>query len=123
MTRHRLLLIGLPGAFVVLGVGAWVLWPRTAITRENAAKIVKGMTLGEVEALLGGPERIETTAPTEGDADDGPDAERLATARFRIALTHTVRSRRARIGSSHRTWGSDTVAIFVVFNADQHVID
>ena len=108
-------------------VGGWLLWPRPSITRENAAKIGIGMTLGEVEALLGGPERIETTGPLEGDADDngddGPDAERLASERFLVALTHTTRSRRSRMGSSRRTWGSDRVAIFVVFDADERVID
>ncbi len=63
MTRRRLLLIGPPAAFVVLGVGAWLLWPRTAITWENASKIREGMTLAEVETLLGGPARDETTGP------------------------------------------------------------
>ena len=127
MTRRRMLLIALFAALGVLGVGGWALWPRTALTRENAAKIQLGMALGEVEALLGGPARIETTGPTEGDADDnandGPDPERLATERFLIALTHTTQSSRSRIGSSKHIWGSDSVAIFVVFDVDQRVID
>lgn len=116
-------------ATVVAGLAVWALlvWPRTSITRENAAKIENGMTLGDVEALLGGPEHIETTGPTEGDADDdandGPDGERLASERFLIALTHSAQSRRSRIDSVQHIWGSDRVAIFVVFDADERVID
>jgi hypothetical protein len=57
MTRRQLL-FAMPGALVLLGV-VWVaLWhakPRTAITRENAARIQEGMTLAEVETILGGP--------------------------------------------------------------------
>jgi hypothetical protein len=48
----------------VLGItaaGVWLLWPRpTAITSENAERIQFGMTLQEVEAILGGPARDET---------------------------------------------------------------
>jgi hypothetical protein len=55
-TRHRLLL---PSLLACLAMLAVVLWPRTAITRENAAKIQAGMTLPEVAALLGGPARDE----------------------------------------------------------------
>jgi hypothetical protein len=63
MPRRRLLLLALPVALVLLGVGALVLWPRTSITRENAEKIEEGMTLAEVEALLGGPARNESGLP------------------------------------------------------------
>ena len=55
-TRRRLLL---PSLLACLATLAVVLWPRTAITPENAAKIQAGMTLTEVEALLGGPARDE----------------------------------------------------------------
>jgi hypothetical protein len=63
MTRRRLVLLALPVALVLLGTGAWIVWPRqprTAITPENAAKIQKSMTLAEVEAILDGPARDET---------------------------------------------------------------
>jgi hypothetical protein len=53
MTRRRRLLAIL--AVVVLAVSGWLLWPRTGITPENAAKIRPGMTMAEVETLLGGP--------------------------------------------------------------------
>jgi hypothetical protein len=58
-TRRRLLVFGLLATVTGLSVGgSWLLWlrPTTAITRENAAKIKEGMTLAEVEAILG-PER------------------------------------------------------------------
>ncbi len=61
-SRPRLLLsVAVAGAAVaiVLAGGAWLLWPRTAITRENAAKLKAGMTLAEVEAILGGPGQYE----------------------------------------------------------------
>jgi hypothetical protein len=69
VTRRRLLVLGLLAGLLVLGVGGWMLWPRTAITRENAAKIETGMTLTEVEAILGGPERDESTGPLFIDDD------------------------------------------------------
>jgi hypothetical protein len=55
MTRRRFLFLSLAAAVVALAIGVWLLWPRTAITRENAEKIRLGMTLAEVEAILGGP--------------------------------------------------------------------
>jgi hypothetical protein len=61
---RRLVLLGLPAAFMVALLAAWLLSPRTAITRANAEKIRKGMTLAEVEAILGGPARDE--APERG---------------------------------------------------------
>jgi hypothetical protein len=36
MPLRRLIVFGLPTAFVVLGVFVGAFWPRTAITRENA---------------------------------------------------------------------------------------
>jgi hypothetical protein len=59
MTRRYALLL-LP---VGIGVGvvlAWLLWPCTAITQQNAARIREGMTRDEVEAILGGPPRDES---------------------------------------------------------------
>ncbi len=58
MTRRGLLLLA---AAVALGplVGCWLLTPRTAIMRWNAARIEIGMTPAEVEAILGGPARQE----------------------------------------------------------------
>src|SRR5260370_30931418 len=67
ITRGRLVPLGLLGGLFALGLGGWLLWPRTAITPENAAKIREGMTLLEVEAILGGPGRNESTGTLTGD--------------------------------------------------------
>ena len=59
-TRRRLLLFGLLAGLLALGTGVWLLWPRpSAITSENAAKIQVGMTLAEVEVILGARARRE----------------------------------------------------------------
>jgi hypothetical protein len=39
----------------VAGYVVWLAWPRPGITESNCARIQVGMTLEEVEALLGGP--------------------------------------------------------------------
>ena len=60
MTRRRVLLLGSVAALAAMAFGAWVTWPRpSAITDENSVKIQTGMTLAEVEAILGGPPRNE----------------------------------------------------------------
>jgi hypothetical protein len=63
MNRQRALLVGLLGVALATGATAWLLWPRTAVTRENAPKVRVGMPLAEVEAILGGPARDEATGP------------------------------------------------------------
>jgi hypothetical protein len=69
---RRLLLFAVVAGVVGLAAGLWLLRP-TAIKFENALKIRKGMTLGEVETLLGGPARDETTGPVvQQDAWDAP---------------------------------------------------
>jgi hypothetical protein len=55
MTGRHLLLLGLSAGLMV-AVGSCLLSPRpSAITEENYGKIRVGMTLEEVEAILGGP--------------------------------------------------------------------
>ena len=67
-TRRRLLLFGVLAGLLAMAASNWLFWPRTAITRENAAHIREGMTRQEVEAILGGPQRIEVagTVTTTG---------------------------------------------------------
>jgi hypothetical protein len=76
MMRRRLLLFGLLAGFLVLGVVGGLLrlarQPATKITLENAAKIHADMTLTEVEDILGGPARDETTGTVEVDDPDVP---------------------------------------------------
>jgi outer membrane protein assembly factor BamE (lipoprotein component of BamABCDE complex) len=53
-----MLLVTSAGALAVLAVGLWLISPASsAITRANAAQVQKGMTLEEVETILGGPAR------------------------------------------------------------------
>jgi hypothetical protein len=79
---RRLVLFGLPAGLAVLAFAAWLLWPRTAITRENAAKIQQGMTLAEVQAVLGEPAdpRGEDSALWPDDVI--PAGSRLVVGRF-----------------------------------------
>jgi hypothetical protein len=56
-TCRRLLLFGLFAG--LLALAAWLAWPRTAITPANAARFQEGMTLAQVEAIMGGPPRRE----------------------------------------------------------------
>src|SRR5437016_2926295 len=52
-TRLRLLLLA---ALAVLCLAVWLLWPGpAAINLENFERIEVGMTLHDVEAILGGP--------------------------------------------------------------------
>jgi hypothetical protein len=54
MTRRGVLLL-VALLFMVAGtaVGVCMLWSRTAIAAESAARIKEGMTLAEVELILG----------------------------------------------------------------------
>jgi hypothetical protein len=110
MTTHRrLLLFGLLAVAVVLATGSWLLWPRTAITRENAAKIQVGMTLAEVEAILGGPARSDMTGPCVVDLDDRDERDLLALQQRRyILLVLAIRGE-----DRYRLWQSDAVELFV----------
>jgi hypothetical protein len=56
---------------VALGVGVWLVWPQpSAITRENYECIQTGMTRADVEAILGGPARDETTGRCRGQYEE-----------------------------------------------------
>jgi hypothetical protein len=114
MTRRRLLLFGVPVVAVALTIGVWSLLPVSAITRENAARIQAGMTLTEVEAILGGPARDETTGPVvrvDPPEFAAPDSRGI---RYRIAF---VDSR------PHHEWQSDEARISVHFGEDGRVTD
>jgi hypothetical protein len=71
ITRRRLLVFGLLTTVMAPVLGVWLLWPQSsAIKCENAARIQEGMTLAEVEAMLGGPARDESTRAVIGEGDD-----------------------------------------------------
>ena len=70
MPRRRVLLFGSVASVAALAFGLWALQaPPSAISVQNAAKIKKGMTVAEVEAILGGQARDESTGPTEVDGE------------------------------------------------------
>jgi hypothetical protein len=73
--KRWMLVVGVPASIAILAALACLLWPRSAINRGNFEKIKEGMTLAEVQALLGGPPRDETTGPVMAEiarADTGP---------------------------------------------------
>jgi hypothetical protein len=108
MTARRCLLVfGLLPGVLALGAGVLLLWPRTAITRENAAKIKEGMTLAQVEALLGGPPRSETTGATL-TVDEQPMG----------ALQHFAFQLNMNRKPMPPKWQSDHVVIAVRFDPD-----
>jgi hypothetical protein len=102
MTRRRLLLLAVFTALVVAVVAAALLCQHTSITRENEARIREGMTMAELEAILGGPPRDEISGPTDYD----PDAATVRVGR----PTPTVVTR-------IYEWRSDEVLIRVHFDA------
>jgi hypothetical protein len=106
--RRRLLVFGLLAGLLALGIGAWLLSPRTTvITRENAANLRAGMSLAEVEEILG-PERDDSTGPTEG--------EWLAPEAWMLVGGHT-----SEIGVVWHSWSSDSVLVLVELDAEGRV--
>jgi hypothetical protein len=113
MSRHRLLLFGVPIALVgVVWFALWLAQPHTAITLENAALIREGMTLAEVEAILGGPERDESSGPVEEDMTV-EDLQHLAVQQLLLFnRPHMV----------SKDWLSDTAGICVRLDRDAHTV-
>jgi hypothetical protein len=126
MSRRRLLLMfGFLVVLVMLGVGEFVLWaqPRTAITRENAAKIQVGMTLAEVEAILGGPARYEATGELVAEIPGEPQVniwgkipEELILNEFQVAVENYSKRH------GRRLWVSCELVVFVDFDDSWRVI-
>jgi hypothetical protein len=109
--RNRRLLFGLlAGVTVAVSLAVWMLWPRSAITCENAAKIQKGMTLAEVEAILGGAARDESTGLLQQ-----PDSERDGNDRTWIYFPAIDTLRQ------FREWVTDWLVIQVYFD-DQMLV-
>jgi hypothetical protein len=132
-SRRRLLLFGLPATAVVVALVLWLLWPRTAITPENAAKIRAGMTLAEVQAILGGPPRSEATGrlaaaepPSKGEPPDLAFGERKVwlfqhPGAFPEAAA-AINGPEHRLGEWTHEWVSDVVIVRVDFDRDERVI-
>jgi hypothetical protein len=121
MTRRRLLLFGVSVAVVVLSVGVWVFWaqPRTMITRENAARIQVGMTLGEVEAILGGPARNESSGQLKPTGDSQTNDFR-----FLLALCSGVpEATFHRADGMTQAWTCNTLMVVVAFDLDGRALN
>jgi hypothetical protein len=112
--RRRLLLLGLT-TLTVLALCACLLRPRTAITRENAERIRAGMTIAEVEALLGGPPRDDSTGPVVAEVD--PEHGILEEKRLTFYTARWTPERPNVIVQ----WQSDEVNISVAFTAEGRV--
>src|SRR5579859_1727961 len=64
MTKKRWFLVLACVLILGIGIAAYGMWPReSAINAENAAKIRPGQSLWEVEVILGGPERDDSSGP------------------------------------------------------------
>jgi hypothetical protein len=120
MSKRMRRLVGIAALVPVatIAVGVWLSWPRTAITRENAEKVQVGMTLGEVEAILGGPPREEPTGPlrADGPAEQarGETARALASGNDAEAAAEFFRDMPYQSGAyNRRVWVSDRVIIAV----------
>jgi hypothetical protein len=118
--RRRVLLFGPLATLLALGVSGWLLWPRpSAITRENAAKVLVGMTLAEVEVILGGPARDDTTGPTRRRVED---EDRLGTGLFLLRITSLDAKLFGLESISVHDWISDDAYIRLVFDPEERLI-
>jgi hypothetical protein len=115
--RRRLLVFGLHAALAAVALAAWLLRPPgTAITRDNAEKIQRGMTLTEVEAILGGPARDESRGRVVLDHGGGRQEEvEMRAALYEKILVESFHSQAAG-GRSRRLleWHSNQVTIWVL---------
>ncbi len=113
MRRRKLLWAAVVGLVALAGVAAFALWPRPdRVTTENFDRIHKGMTRGEVEAILGPP----------GDYTNGPTA---APASSYPVIYDPVRGMwlQGDEGSTVAEWRSDTGWLRVLFSVSGRVED
>jgi hypothetical protein len=116
--RRPYVLIAISTAILVLGLFACLMWPRkSAITVENAERIKEGMALAEVEAILGGPARDESTGPVASVAQ--PEG-------IEIALVVSPLMVERIFGKDSRQpleWRSNQLILLVQFDAQGQVTD
>jgi hypothetical protein len=123
MTRRRLFLVAAFAVLVLVGIAAWVLWPTaTTITRASFAQIHLGMTLEEVETVLGGPARDESTMPW---VIDGPVPAKLGEPNHLTVGRHVasiaVYTKVGRHIFSRKQWNSGRLDILVDFDETERV--
>jgi hypothetical protein len=106
--RRRILLLTFVAVAAVAAAGAWLFWPRTAITAANAARLTVGMTRAEVTAILGGPARQEFQGVF------APDFETSGREARRAAVTKAA-------GLGAEGWFTERFAIWVAFDDEARV--
>jgi hypothetical protein len=114
--RRRLLFLSFTAVVIGVAVGVWLLWPHTAITRDNFAQLRVGMSRSEVEAVLGGPARDESSGPIVVDWSagwSGPECDRMTDGE-RVNL-HFESFRDLRYNDRPEEWASDTLVIQLTF--------
>jgi hypothetical protein len=103
---RRFLFLCLAAVVVGLAVGGWLLWPsRSVITPENALTIEVGMALADVEGILGGPPRDESTGRLRATMDH----DKIGGHDTRLVFAKS------------RAWVSDRAIVEVFFNEDGRV--
>jgi hypothetical protein len=111
-TRRRLLKFGLLAIVATLVGMVCLLWPEdsSAINRENAARIRQGMTLDEIETILGGPGRHEFGGPLSSDVQFSLSNDEIVAA-HRFVLSYPANT------VALQRWQSKTVTIDIPFDA------
>jgi hypothetical protein len=118
---RRLLLFATVAVAVALAVAICLLWPRPGITRANFAIIEPGMERADVETILDGPARNESTGPTriEGEVPKSLQPDEFGGFDQDIE----VWDKNGKVVFSRPTWQSSHLMILVDFNAEGRVID
>jgi hypothetical protein len=103
--------VGLILVAFVVGLGLMLVMPRSQINHDNASKVHNGITLQDVEELLG-PERNESTGPLWEHLGDG----------WKQQVTYES-ARRGSIQDlgTRRCWASDELVVIVIFD-DQGLV-
>lgn len=125
MTR-RLLLYAVPATLALIGCGGWLIWPRTAITKESFAQIRKGMSRAEVDVILGGPPRDESTSLVGinwGEGWKGVAWDQMTDAERQKAQFESFREPMNFSGRLLPEWTSDFACIQIGFDRHDRVYD
>jgi len=117
--KRRLVLASGIAAVAVLAVAVCLLLPSSKINRRNYKKIHEGMTLAEVEAVLG-PPRNDTTGPVMAVVGDDEDHGPWNKEAFAALKAIDFQSRPVLVGEG--VWASNSLLVRVRFGSDNRVI-
>jgi hypothetical protein len=125
MARRHLLLFALSVGVVLVLAIAWGLWPRTAITAENATKIQPGMTFFAVECTLSGPPRDDSTGAIAAEEDatiEDPDERHFQATMRADMFAREVWGGPFDDAQCTRVWVCDQLIIRVDFDQTSRVV-